>query len=103
MPAPGPRVVVPIWRDPWMVVGRDTFTGDVLRRLGWENVYADGGPGGERYPSVDVGDLDARAAGPSAAVSTARPVVGLGARGFHPGAGRQYADADRADEGAAWR
>ena len=33
VPAPGPRVVVPIWRDPWMVVGRDTFTGDLVRRL----------------------------------------------------------------------
>ncbi len=31
---------IPIWRRPWMVVGRDTFTGDVLRRLGVSNVYA---------------------------------------------------------------
>ena len=42
-PAPEPqtRVVVPIWRDPWMVVGRDTFTGDLLSRLGYANVFAD--------------------------------------------------------------
>jgi ABC-type Fe3+-hydroxamate transport system substrate-binding protein len=35
-PAPQPeqRVVVPVWRDPWMVVGPRTFTGDVLSRLG---------------------------------------------------------------------
>ncbi|MEP9382544.1 helical backbone metal receptor [Nocardioides sp. KR10-350] len=57
------RVVVPIWRDPWMVVGADTFTGDLLRRLGWANVY-DGplNPGRERYPHVEVSDLDAAAA-----------------------------------------
>ena len=31
-------VAVAIWRDPWMVVGRDTFTGDLVARLGWRNV-----------------------------------------------------------------
>jgi ABC-type Fe3+-hydroxamate transport system substrate-binding protein len=29
-PSPSRRVAVPIWRDPWMVVGPRTFTGDVL-------------------------------------------------------------------------
>lgn len=43
------QVAVPIWRDPWMVVGRDTFTGDLLRRLGMHNVYADAA---QRYPAV---------------------------------------------------
>jgi ABC-type Fe3+-hydroxamate transport system substrate-binding protein len=58
-PAPGPRVTVaiPIWRDPWMVVGSGTFTGDLAARLGLENVYA-GHPG--RYPRVDLGELIAR-------------------------------------------
>ena len=42
----------PVWRDPWMVVGRDTFTGDLVRRLGWQNVYADSG---DRYPKVTLG------------------------------------------------
>ncbi len=32
---------VAIWRRPWMVVGRDTFAGDVLSRLGVDNVFAD--------------------------------------------------------------
>lgn len=50
------RVVVPIWRDPWMVVGARTFTTDLLRRLGWENVYADHE---DRYPHVDVAEVDA--------------------------------------------
>jgi ABC-type Fe3+-hydroxamate transport system substrate-binding protein len=34
------RAVIPIWRRPWMVLGRDTFAGDVLARLGVQNVYA---------------------------------------------------------------
>lgn len=52
-------VVVPIWRDPWMVVGARTFTTDLLRRLGWANVYADHA---DRYPHVDLADLDAAGA-----------------------------------------
>jgi ABC-type Fe3+-hydroxamate transport system substrate-binding protein len=55
-PAPeGPRVAVPIWRDPWMVVGSDTFTGDVIDRLGWRNVF-DGST--ERYPHVELAEVD---------------------------------------------
>jgi ABC-type Fe3+-hydroxamate transport system substrate-binding protein len=49
------RVAIAVWRDPWMVVGRDTFTGDLVRRLGWENAYADAA---DRYPTVDLADLD---------------------------------------------
>lgn len=48
--------VVPIWRRPWMAVGSDTFTGDVLRRLGVDNVLADSS---ERYPRFDPGELPA--------------------------------------------
>ncbi|GAA3174978.1 helical backbone metal receptor [Nonomuraea roseoviolacea] len=59
-PEEGPRrtAVVPIWRRPWMVVGRDTFTGDVLRRLGVDNLYAGHA---ERYPKVPLAELTARA------------------------------------------
>jgi ABC-type Fe3+-hydroxamate transport system substrate-binding protein len=55
---PGRRVraVVPIWRRPWMALGRDTFAGDVLRLLGVENVLA-GSP--DRYPRFDPADLPA--------------------------------------------
>jgi ABC-type Fe3+-hydroxamate transport system substrate-binding protein len=49
------RVAVPIWRDPWMVVGRSTFTGDLVRRLGWDNVFAGHD---QRYPSVELRDID---------------------------------------------
>lgn len=55
LPAVSRRVAVPIWRDPWMVVGRDTFASDLLRRLGWENVFADAT---DRYPHVSIDDLD---------------------------------------------
>jgi ABC-type Fe3+-hydroxamate transport system substrate-binding protein len=41
------RAVVPIWRKPWMAVGRDTFTGAVLARLGVDNVLCDDP---DRYP-----------------------------------------------------
>ncbi|CAA9373997.1 MAG: ABC transporter, substrate-binding protein (cluster 8, B12/iron complex) [uncultured Nocardioidaceae bacterium] len=59
LPAVRTRVAVPIWRDPWMVVGRATFTGDLLRRLGAENVYAGHA---DRYPKVTVEVLDASGA-----------------------------------------
>ncbi len=58
--APAPSrgsAAVAIWRDPWMVVGRDTFTGDLLARLGFANVYDDAEG---RYPSVTVADIEAR-------------------------------------------
>lgn len=51
--------VVPIWRRPWMVLGRDTFAGDLLARLGVRNLYADHA---ERYPRVPVEELNARGA-----------------------------------------
>ncbi|MGN6609036.1 MAG: helical backbone metal receptor [Jatrophihabitans sp.] len=48
------RVAVPIWRDPWMVVGARTFTGDLLARCGLDNVF---GAGEDRYPRVSVDDI----------------------------------------------
>jgi ABC-type Fe3+-hydroxamate transport system substrate-binding protein len=46
---PPARVVVPVWRDPWMVVGGRTFSGDLVTRLGLRHVLA--GSGG-RYPRL---------------------------------------------------
>jgi ABC-type Fe3+-hydroxamate transport system substrate-binding protein len=57
-PRPGRRVAVPVWRDPWMVVGPRTFTGDVLARLGLVNVF---GTGPDRYPHVEAGQIRAAA------------------------------------------
>lgn len=48
-------VAIAIWRDPWMVIGSDTFTGDLVRRLGWDNRYA---LSPDRYPMVDLAELD---------------------------------------------
>ncbi|MFJ8165987.1 helical backbone metal receptor [Streptomyces sp. NPDC096136] len=45
---------VPIWRRPWMVLGRETFAGDLLARLGVRNAYAGHA---ERYPRVPVEEL----------------------------------------------
>jgi ABC-type Fe3+-hydroxamate transport system substrate-binding protein len=55
-PALRRRAVVPIWRRPWMAVGRDTFTGAVLARLGVDNVLA---RHAERYPRIDPAALPA--------------------------------------------
>jgi ABC-type Fe3+-hydroxamate transport system substrate-binding protein len=55
VPEPTLRVAVAIWRDPWMVVGSSTFTGDLVARLGWRNVFADHE---QRYPAVDLAELD---------------------------------------------
>lgn len=49
--------LIPVWRRPWVVVGRDTFATDVLRRLGVENVYASHE---ERYPRPSLDELNAR-------------------------------------------
>ncbi|MET9831912.1 helical backbone metal receptor [Streptomyces sp. NPDC006385] len=61
LPAPERRTtaVVPIWRRPWMVLGRDTFAGDVLTRLGVDHLYA---THEDRYPRIPLDTL--RAASP---------------------------------------
>jgi ABC-type Fe3+-hydroxamate transport system substrate-binding protein len=46
--------VIPIWRRPWMALGRDTFAGDVLDRLGVDNVLASHA---ERYPKIELAAL----------------------------------------------
>ena len=50
------RAVVAIWRRPWMFLGSDTYAGDVLRRLGVDNVL---GHSPWRYPRVDFDELPA--------------------------------------------
>jgi hypothetical protein len=53
-PSPAVDAVVPIWRRPWMVVGRDTFTADLAHRIGLRLVHADRD---ERYPTVTDAEL----------------------------------------------
>jgi ABC-type Fe3+-hydroxamate transport system substrate-binding protein len=52
--------IVPVWRRPWVVVGRDTFAGDVLRRLGVANAYA---TDRDRYPRPTLDALRAKVSG----------------------------------------
>ncbi|MEU5722081.1 helical backbone metal receptor [Micromonospora sp. NPDC047738] len=49
--------VVPVWRRPWVVLGRDTFAGDVLHRLGVANRWAGHA---ERYPRPSLDELRGR-------------------------------------------
>ncbi len=51
------RAAVPIWRRPWMVLGADTFAGDLLAHLGVGNVFDDAG---ERYPKTTIAGILAR-------------------------------------------
>ncbi|WP_158838959.1 helical backbone metal receptor [Streptomyces sp. NRRL S-1022] len=69
-PGPAERrtAVVPVWRRPWMVLGRDTFAGDVLARLGVDHVHA---TYPERYPRVPLDEL--RAARPDVVVLPDEP------------------------------
>ncbi|MEV2218077.1 helical backbone metal receptor [Streptomyces sp. NPDC050997] len=67
-PARRTTAVVPIWRRPWMVLGRDTFAGDVLARLGVDHLYA---AHTERYPRIPVEEL--RAAAPDVVVLPDEP------------------------------
>jgi ABC-type Fe3+-hydroxamate transport system substrate-binding protein len=49
--------VVPVWRRPWVVLGPDTFAGDLLRRLGVANRFDDAD---QRYPRPSLAELRAR-------------------------------------------
>jgi ABC-type Fe3+-hydroxamate transport system substrate-binding protein len=51
---PRRRAVVPIWRRPWMVLGRDTFAGDLLARLGVVNAFAGSR---DRYPRLTADEV----------------------------------------------
>ena len=53
------RVFCPIWRDPWMTVGADTYAHDLLDLCGGANVFADRAD--RRYPRVQLADVVAAA------------------------------------------
>ncbi|MFP5308313.1 MAG: helical backbone metal receptor [Actinomycetes bacterium] len=48
------EVFVPVWRDPWMSIGTDTFASDLLRTCGMRVV-----PAAPRYPRVDLDEVAA--------------------------------------------
>ena len=49
------RVAYFIWYKPWMSVGSDTFISDMIKTIGWENVFADA----TRYPEISLAALEA--------------------------------------------
>lgn len=52
------RVFCPIWKNPWMSFNADTYAHDVLRMMGYNNVFASAG---ERYPMTTLEEaLDRR-------------------------------------------
>ncbi|MEX0683010.1 MAG: cobalamin-binding protein [Dehalococcoidia bacterium] len=51
------RVFCPIWRNPWMTIGPDTYIHDFLATCSAENVYGDAK---ERYPKIELADVAAR-------------------------------------------
>jgi ABC-type Fe3+-hydroxamate transport system substrate-binding protein len=54
---PPTTAIALVWRDPFMVVGGDTFANDLLLRCGARNPFAAAGP--SRYPRVTLGALEA--------------------------------------------
>lgn len=51
------RVFCPIWKNPWMAFNADTYAHDVLRLLGFNNIYASAG---ERYPMTTLAEAIGR-------------------------------------------
>jgi ABC-type hemin transport system substrate-binding protein len=51
------RFVCPIWRDPWMVVGDDTYAHDLITLCGGENLFS--GVGERRYPRATLAEIEA--------------------------------------------
>lgn len=49
------RCFVPIWKEPYMSIGSDTYVHDVLRTCGGENVCG----GSTRYPGVTLEEVEA--------------------------------------------
>lgn len=58
---PSFKVAYFIWKEPMMVVGRDTFINDILKRCGWENIASPPNPLSkreeERYPQISIEEL----------------------------------------------
>ena len=52
-PSPAFRFAVPIWKNPWMWCGGDTYVSDLVCSAGGINVIADE----ERYPKHDVSEV----------------------------------------------
>ena len=53
---PPVSVFYPIWREPWMTIGADTYVHDLLATCGGANVFADR----TRYPTTTLEEVAAR-------------------------------------------
>jgi len=53
---PRARIFCPIWRDPWMTIGPDTYMHDLITVCGGLNVF---GERNERYPSMELFEIGA--------------------------------------------
>ena len=51
--SPRERVLYPIWREPWMTVGRDTYISSMLAAAGWDSLPAESA---RHYPRFDWDD-----------------------------------------------
>jgi ABC-type Fe3+-hydroxamate transport system substrate-binding protein len=51
------RVLVPIWRDPWMAVGGDTYANDLLQLCGAYNVATELSGRYPRFELEQIGQL----------------------------------------------
>jgi ABC-type Fe3+-hydroxamate transport system substrate-binding protein len=80
------RAVIPVWRRPWVVLGSDTFAGDVLERLGVTNAF---GESPERYPRPSLDDI--RAAQPELVILPDEPYAFSESDGPEAFAGLPYA------------
>jgi ABC-type Fe3+-hydroxamate transport system substrate-binding protein len=58
-PAEGVPVFCPVWRDPWLAVGADTYADDLLAQCGGRNVFATRRE--RRYPHVTLDEVVAAA------------------------------------------
>ena len=71
------RVVVPIWRRPWIALGAPTYATSLLNHLGYGNVLVDAGP----YPHLEL-----------AAMAQARPELVLAPSEPYPFSERHRAE-----------
>jgi ABC-type Fe3+-hydroxamate transport system substrate-binding protein len=61
------RAFVPIWRRPWIALGRDTYGSTLLASIGFGNVI----DGDDRYPEVELDAL--RALAPDVVLAPSEP------------------------------
>ena len=56
-PVRAARVFCPIWRDPWMAPGPDTYVHDLIRLCGGRNLYPTSEGPAQRYPKVSLEEI----------------------------------------------